>query len=450
MEFEEEEPPVLVDVDGPTNTIAPAQDRGALEPRLEELAVSKVPLTIVTGQHSADSLRQGYLGAGKTTLVNYILREQHGKKIAVILNGLYTLVDKHSNSNNGAESHQLTPNPNLTAADIEKSLTISQQGQQVEEWLELANGCLCCSIKDTGLAAIESLISRRGAFDYIILETTGLADPGNLAPLFWVDEGLGSNVFLDGIVTMVDARNLLKSLDEPAHEEKVDDEGAKSEKEEAHKGPHLTTAHMQISHADVIIINKCDSVTDQALESVRQRVKAINGLAKLHETSYAQIPQLEGVLLDLHAYDRVENLDSMAGKGHSHLDPAISTLTLHVPLLQPDQIDALVSWLRSVLWSSELPPTDTSTDASTNTETADTTTRRAFTIHRAKGQIPVSDGRTLMIQGVRDTFDLVEQGDATSSQAESPLHREKGGKIVLIGKGLREVVFEESLTNAFQ
>ncbi|KAL8864198.1 MAG: hypothetical protein Q9174_007435, partial [Haloplaca sp. 1 TL-2023] len=211
------------------------------------------------------------------------------------------------------------------AADIEKSLTISKEGQQVEEWLELANGCLCCSIKDQGFAAIEGLVTRRGLFDYILLETTGLASPGNLAPLFWADEGLGSSVYLDGIVTLVDAKNILLSLDEPTASETVADDEAENESGStgAHqRGPHMTTAHLQISHADVVIINKCDVVSTDHLENVKQRVRSINGLAKLHETQYGQIPQLEGVLLDLHAYDRVENLDSMMSeKGHSHLDP---------------------------------------------------------------------------------------------------------------------------------
>ncbi|KAL8769118.1 MAG: hypothetical protein Q9194_005527 [Teloschistes cf. exilis] len=325
MDLEEEEPPVLVDVDDSSDTFQTGPEPGPLEPQSEELAGAKVPLTIVT---------------------------------------------------------------------------------------------------DTGLAAIESLVSRRGAFDYIILETTGLADPGNLAPLFWVDEGLGSNVFLDGIVTMVDARFLLLSLDAPGAGEAV---GEEEEVGESHKGPELTTAHLQISHADVIIINKCDSVHEEQLKSVRQRVSAINGLAKLFETSYARIPQLEGVLLDLHAYDRVENLDSMADKGHSHLDPTISTLTLHLPTLHPNQVDALLSWLRSVLWDSKFPPTSTS---------ANTTTSKDLAIHRTKGQIPVSDGRTLMIQGVRDIFDIVEQTSALSKEA-SVNRAELGGKIVLIGKGLR-------------
>ncbi|KAL9607082.1 MAG: hypothetical protein Q9204_009375, partial [Flavoplaca sp. TL-2023a] len=167
---------------------------------------------------------------------------------------------------------------------------------------------------DTGVAAIESLITRRGAFDYIMLETSGLADPGNLAPLFWVDDGLGSSIYLDGIVTLVDAKNILLSLDEPATPETV-------ENEHEHEGSHLTTAHLQISHADVVIINKCDVVTHEQLERVRKRVRAINGLAKMHETRFGQIPQLEGVLLDLHAYDRVDAMPDMEAKGHSHLDP---------------------------------------------------------------------------------------------------------------------------------
>ena len=131
------------------------------------------------------------------------------------------------------------------AADIEKSLTVSQEGQEVQEWLELGNGCICCSIKDSGVNAIESLMDRRGAFDYIILETSGLADPGNLAPLFWVDDGLGSSIYLDGIVTLVDAKNILLSLDEMAPR----NDGAHMADREPADSIHETTAHLQISRA---------------------------------------------------------------------------------------------------------------------------------------------------------------------------------------------------------
>merc|ERR1711939_29658 len=198
MDFDDEEPPMLVNVG----------ENEARDSLIDPKPI-KVPITIVTG----------YLGAGKTTLMNYILNEQHGKKIAVILNEFGDSID------------------------IEKSLTVNKGGEKVEEWLEVGNGCICCSVKDSGVNAIESLMEKKGAFDYILLETTGLADPGNIAPLFWVDEGLGSTIYLDGIVTLVDAKNILKSLNEPV------EEAIQHEEHKGHHGPALTTAHLQISHA---------------------------------------------------------------------------------------------------------------------------------------------------------------------------------------------------------
>ena len=162
-------------------------------------------------------------------------------------------------------------------------------------------------------------MEKRGAFDYVLLETTGLADPGNIAPIFWVDDGLGSTIYLDGVVTLVDAKNILKSLDEdPPHQI----EGAESVSD-AHRdhrtGKHLTTAHLQISHADVIIVNKADLVSETEVQHVIDRLRAINGLAKINVTQRSQVPALEGLVLDLHAYDQVE--PDFAAKGHSHLDP---------------------------------------------------------------------------------------------------------------------------------
>lgn len=154
-------------------------------------------------------------------------------------------------------------------------------------------------------------MERRGTFDYILLETTGLADPGNIAPLFWVDDGLGSTIYLDGIVTLVDAKNILLSLDEKPGE---------AESEEGMRGPHMTTAHLQISHADVVIINKADKVAAEQLQTVKERVEAINGLANIHIAEFGKVPQLDGVLLGIQAYDGVDTLD-MTKKGHSHLDP---------------------------------------------------------------------------------------------------------------------------------
>lgn len=214
---------------------------------------------------------------------------------------------------------------NFTAAiDIEKQLTVSDTNSTEASpvpFVPLANGCICCSVKDVGVAAIENLMEQRGElFDYILLETTGLADPGNIAPMFWLDDGLGSSIFLDGIVTLVDAKNVLKSLDKG-----YGDENNKDHDHNEH-GPLLTTAHLQISHADVIIINKTDLVSEAELHNVVDRIRSINGLARIETTTKSQVPQLEGMILDLHAYDEVCDADlKFASKGHSHLDPVSLT-----------------------------------------------------------------------------------------------------------------------------
>lgn len=165
-------------------------------------------------------------------------------------------------------------------------------------------------------------MERSGNFDYILLETSGLADPGNIAPLFWVDDGLGSTIYLDGIVTLVDAKNIMQSLEELSeeHEHPI----GQSEND---PGSHVTTAHLQISHADIIVLNKIDTVSREALAVIKARIESINGLALIMETSLASasniIPQSAPVLdriLDLHAYDTVDLL-ATESKGHSHLDP---------------------------------------------------------------------------------------------------------------------------------
>jgi G3E family GTPase len=283
-------------------------------------------------------------------------------------------------------------------------------------------------------------MEKQGTFDYILLETTGLADPGNIAPLFWVDEGLGSTIYLDGIVTLIDAKNILKNLDDPVKETVQNDE------QDGHEGPLLTTAHLQISHADVIVINKSDLVSEAELLAVRERVEAINGLARIHVTEQGQVPQLEGLLLDLHAYDNVGALD-VSEIGHSHLDPVvlprenmnfgliavqtISTITLLVPELEIEQLSKLDAWLRSILWDGTLPRAGSTL--------AD---NRTLEIHRLKARLPFSNGDIKIVQGVREIFEILDGPKVDHfDSAAATLSR---GKIVLIGRELVDVPFEES------
>ena len=356
------------------------------------LPTTKVPLTIVTG----------YLGAGKTTLLNYILTAQHGKKIAVILNEFGDSID------------------------IEKQLTVSDSNSTEAKpppFVPLANGCICCSAKDVGVAAIENLMEAGGLFDYILLETTGLADPGNLAPTFWLDDGLGSTIFLDGIVTLVDAKNVLKSLDEGHGDGEEEVERRKQDHAHDHEGPLLTTAHLQISHADVILVNKTDLVTPEELEKVVQRIRSINGLARIKTTTKSEVPQLEGFLLDINAYADVTADDlTFASKGHSHLDPTITTSTISFPALDPKQVDNFDLFLRTMLWDETLP---------------NDTPHESFEIHRLKGRIPVQDGRVLLLQGVRNLYDINEAKESARDDDEA--------KLVLIGRRVGQEAFRQSL-----
>lgn len=404
---DDEAPPLLVS--------AGEQEDTGLEAETDNISLLKVPITIITG----------YLGAGKTTLLNYILTERHGKKIAVILNEFGDTID------------------------LEKQLTVSDANSTTAEalpFVPLANGCICCSVKDVGVAAIENLMEQRGAFDYILLETTGLADPGNIAPLFWMDEGLGSSIFLDGIVTLVDAKNVLRCLDEGVgdDEAKIKEREDEYEHNEGHKGPLLTTAHLQISHADVVVVNKADLVTEDELKAVIERIRSINGLAKIHVTERSKVPQLEGVLLDLHAYDAVQEGElDFASKGHSHLDPTISTITLEVPPI--DDLEKLDAWLRSVLWESELPLL-----SSTGVPTA---ASHVIEIHRTKGRVILTDGSVKILQGVREIFEFIDLVNPRTGEnrVETQDGKPKNGKLVFIGRGLNyEMIelFHQSLHSA--
>jgi G3E family GTPase len=165
--------------------------------------------------------------------------------------------------------------------------------------------------RDVGIIAIENLMQKKGKFDYILLETTGLADPGPIASMFWLDDSLGSSIYLDGIITVVDSVNIEKSLNTHDNTEY-----------------NLSTAHLQVSHADVLLVNKVDLVDPQTRKEVLGRVRSINSLAKVYETSYARINGLE-TILDLHAYDEanlpLENFNRDSSGHLDHVTPSVNS-----------------------------------------------------------------------------------------------------------------------------
>ncbi|KAI8287968.1 hypothetical protein K4K60_011720 [Colletotrichum sp. SAR11_57] len=308
--------------------------------------------------------------------------------------------------------------PDLVEAGTVVDEDLPPSDKQIKVPITIVTGYLGAgkTTLDTGVNAIESLMEKKGAFDYILLETTGLADPGNLVPLFWVDDGLGSTIYLDGIVTLVDAKNILSSLDDPSGKIELEDQ----EDDHGH-GPLMTTAHVQISHADVIVINKADLVSEEELTRVRTRIESINGLAKVHVTQKSEVPSLEGFLLDLHAYDQVAELD-LGQKGHSHLDSTISTVSIPVPRLGPSQLANVDKWLRKILWDRRLPGDD----------------KTVLEVHRAKGRLVFENGDVKLMQGVREIFEILDSPDQTREAVGE-------GKIILIGRYLQGVDFEKSL-----
>ncbi|XP_020025514.1 zinc-regulated GTPase metalloprotein activator 1A isoform X3 [Castor canadensis] len=330
----------------------------------------KIPVTIITG----------YLGAGKTTLLNYILTEQHSKRIAVILNEFGE------------------------GSAVEKSLAVSQGGELYEEWLELGNGCLCCSVKDNGLRAIENLMQKKGKFDYILLETTGLADPGAVASIFWVDAELGSDIYLDGIITVVDSKYGLKHLTE----EKPDG--------------LINEASRQVALADIILINKTDLISEEELSKLRTTIRYINGLGKILETQRSRV-DLSNVL-DLHAFDSLSGVSLQKKFQHvsaaPHLDQSIVTITFEVPGNAKEE--NLNVFIQNLLWEKNVR----------NKED------HCMEVIRLKGLVSIKDKpQQVIIQGVHELYDLEETPVNWTDDAE------RTNRLVLIGRNLDKDILKQ-------
>jgi G3E family GTPase len=178
----------------------------------------RIPVTVLTG----------FLGSGKTTLLNRILTENHGQRIAVIENEFGEI-------------------------GVDQELVINAE----EEIFEMNNGCICCTVRGDLIRILGNLMTRRDKFDRIVLETTGLANPGPVAQTFFVDDAMRGKFVLDGIVTMIDARHFDQQIV---------------------NSDETTT---QVAFADVIVLNKADLVSPQELDALEQRIRGMNALARI-------------------------------------------------------------------------------------------------------------------------------------------------------------------------
>jgi len=222
-----------------------------------------IPSTILTG----------FLGAGKTTLLNRILREDHGLKIAVIENEF------------GQEN-------------IDNEILVQDSSEQI---VEMNNGCICCTVRGDLIVALASLAQKRAAgeldFDRIVIETTGLANPGPVAQTFFVDEEVGAHYMLDAVITVVDARHAMTQLDE--HEE----------------------AQRQVGFADKLLISKTDLVDAASLAELKLRLKRINPRAPISHVDFGHAPLTE--VLDIRGFNLNDKLEIdpsflTADEAHDH------------------------------------------------------------------------------------------------------------------------------------
>jgi len=212
----------------------------------------KIPVSILTG----------FLGSGKTTLLNRILSEEHGKRIAVIEN-------------------------EYGEVGIDQALVIDAD----EEVFEMSNGCICCTVRGDLIRVLGNLMKRRDKFDYVLVETTGLADPGPVAQTFFMDDEIRAEFSLDGIVTLVDAAHIEQQL------------GRSDESTE------------QVAFADVLVLNKTDLVNDEALDRLEARLRDMNRMARVVRSERANVPV--DTVLNLGAFD----LDQVLERRPTFLEP---------------------------------------------------------------------------------------------------------------------------------
>ncbi|MEM6691057.1 MAG: GTP-binding protein [Planctomycetota bacterium] len=247
----------------------------------------QVPVTVLTG----------FLGSGKTTLLNRILTENHGKRIAVIENEFGEI-------------------------GVDNDLVIASE----EEIFEMNNGCICCSVRGDLIRILGNLMKRRDKFDHIMIETTGMADPGPVVQTFFMDDEMNEAFRVDGVVTLVDAKHVLLHIDD---------------------GDEVKE---QIAFADVILLNKIDLVSSEELDQLEARIHSMNVAAKVHRTRDAVVDMDR--VLDIGGFDLDRALEDdpqfteQYRVDHPH-DQAISSVGIKTPGdLDLDKFD---EWLKELL-----------------------------------------------------------------------------------------------------
>jgi G3E family GTPase len=259
---------------------------------------NRVPVTIVTG----------FLGSGKTTLVNHILTEMHGMKLAVIENEFGDV---------GVDDKLIKSNKKFNTD---------------EDIVEMLNGCICCTVRtDLQKVIKKMLIEKKLKLDGILIETTGLADPAPVAQTFFVDEEIAAVCRLDAIVTVVDARHIMQHL----QEEKP--EGVENESVE------------QLAFADVVLLNKIDLVSREEIDSVKKAIHDINITAKIHETTNSRIDPKE--LIGIKGFDLgailVKEPDFLDTDGEHQHDTSVSSVAFCHK--DPVNIGKLQYWIQELM-----------------------------------------------------------------------------------------------------
>jgi len=246
-----------------------------------------IPVTILTG----------FLGAGKTTLLNRILSEQHGEKIAVIENEF------------GAEG-------------VDNEILVEDKDEQI---VEMNNGCLCCTVRGDLVRILGDLGAKRKRgelrFDRVIIETTGLANPGPVAQTFFMDEKIHDQYLLDAVVTVVDAKHAAKQLDE--HDE----------------------ARRQVGFADRILLSKTDLVDEAKVDELMKRLRAMNPRAPQKKVHMGNADIKE--LLDIRGFNLNAALEVDPGflesDHHEHDDEVTSFVWKDARPLHMEKIETFLS-----------------------------------------------------------------------------------------------------------